>query len=79
MKTMTMILWMMKKEIEWEEDGAEEDDKEDGVEWKKRTEIEKKKKIETSKPLEFELNNIAVELRQIQTLMKCLKVSSVAL
>lgn len=41
--------------------------------------IEKKKKIETSKPLEFELNNIAVELRQIQTLMKCLKVSSVAL
>ena len=39
--------------------------------------IEKKKKIETSKPLEFELNGITTEQRQIPVLMKCLKVSSV--
>lgn len=39
--------------------------------------IDKKKKIEASKPVEFELVDIAAELRQIQAIMKCLKVSTV--
>ena len=39
--------------------------------------IDKKKKIETSKPVEFELVDIEAELRQIQAIMKCLKVSCI--
>lgn len=37
--------------------------------------IEHKKKLEASKPVEFELSSISEELRQIPALAKCLKVS----